>query len=307
MAIAGSSKAKTIANTVVPNTFTAAAAWDVKNNHALKRRDQNGYINGYYDDEAWWALAWLEAYDLTKKTDYLNTAEILFQDMTTGWGTNCSTGGLWWDKDHREIASISNTLFIEMAAWLATRVSSDKKSTYVNWAVKAWDWFRVSIMYEADKHFIVGDIDPKTCGLPNNPNAFTYAHGALVAGLLELSRATGNSSYLDEAHGVAARVISDMTTKAGVLEEPRIDQAHPGGAAPQFKGIFMRALARLHEASPRDAYVALAQRSADSIWANDRNGTALGPDWSGPFYGDANASPHSSAMDALVAAWRVTK
>lgn len=67
----------------------------------------------------------------------------------------------------------------------------------------------------------------------------------------------------------------------------------------------MRNLQLLHEVAPSDAYVQVIQASANSIWNNDRNDSTnlLGVDWAGPFnVAPADASTHSSAMDALVAA-----
>ncbi|KAI0132963.1 glycoside hydrolase [Xylariales sp. AK1849] len=299
----GSSEAQKVADTVIPNTFSAAAAWNIKNKHALKR-GENGYINGYYDDMGWWAMAWMRAYDVTSNRTYLETAEVLFEDMTSGWGTNCSTGGLWWDKKQTEIAPIANTLFIEVAAWLANRVQG-KEEYYSNWAVKSWDWFNGSTMYLPEQHLVAGGINPTTCALGKDPHDYTYSNGALVSGLVAMARATEKQSYMDEAHLIAAAVMKTMS-KNGVLQEPRIDQAHPGEAAPQFKGVFMRGLATLQTQSPKDEYKSFAQKCADSIWENNRNGTALGPDWNGPFYGPNNASPHSSAMDAIVAAWKAS-
>ncbi|KAK7949398.1 Six-hairpin glycosidase [Apiospora aurea] len=311
----GSPKAKKIADTVIPHTFQAAGAFNVREGHRLKRaaavdntkEEKNPYSNGYYDDMGWWAMTWIKAYDVTGNKTYLATAEALFADMTTGWGTNCSAEGMWWDKQHTHVDPIADTLFIEVAAWLANRVQADKKSRYADWAVRAWDGFRRSPMYVSGEHYVTAGISVQTCRLGKNPHGYTYSNGALVSGLVALSIATGNRDYLQEAHKVAHTIMKIMS-KDGVLREPNINQAHPGQAAPQFKGVFMRGLMRLHAADPRPEYREFAQRCADSIWDKNRQGAAeLGPDWNGPFHGPANASPHSSAMDGLAAAWRMTE
>jgi predicted alpha-1,6-mannanase (GH76 family) len=300
----GSERASELGKTVVPGTFDAAAAWNIENGHRLKRREErNGYVNDYYDDMGWWAMAWIKAYDITRDRKYLDTAETLFEDMTFGWGTNCSDSGLWWDKQHREIAPISNALFIQVAGWLSNRVEG-RKDFYSGWAVKAWDWFRQSGMYKPDDHIVNGAIIPQTCEVPKNPHDFTYTNGALLSGLVAMARSTGNTVYMDEAHLIAAEVMRTMS-KDGVLQEQNIDNTSPGESAPQFKGVFMRALSSLQTQSPRPEYKAFMQASADSIWNKAREGDAdLGPDWNGPFYGPANASPQSSALDCLVAAWK---
>lgn len=67
----------------------------------------------------------------------------------------------------------------------------------------------------------------------------------------------------------------------------------------------MRNLQLLHEAAPDKAFANAIKTNADSIWKNNRDeeqGNALSVVWSGPFVNPANASTHSSAMDALVAA-----
>lgn len=334
----GSPKAKQIADTVIPNTFQAAGTFNVRSNHGLKRKlaaaqdnhnnkekekekekdnDQNPFSNGFYDDMGWWAVAWMRAYDVTGNQTYLATAEALFADMTTGWGTSCWAEGMWWDKQRTHIDPIADTLFLETAARLANRVTpADQKQRHVDWAVRAWDGLRHSVMYVPDEHYVTAadDMDLATCKLLKNPHGYTYSNGALVSGLVALSNATVNQDYLQEAHRVAHTVLKIMV-KDGVLLEPGIDQAHPGGSAPQFKGVFMRALNRLHAADPRAEYHEFAQRCADSIWDKNRQGqegaygggVELGPDWNGPFYGPANASPHSSAMDGLMAAWAMTK
>ena len=37
-----------------------------------------GFLNNFYDDEGWWALAWVGAYDVTHERGYLVMAESIF-------------------------------------------------------------------------------------------------------------------------------------------------------------------------------------------------------------------------------------
>lgn len=66
----------------------------------LASRGFSGFINNYYDDEGWWALAWVRAFDVTGNTEYLDMAESIFADMQGGVNGTCG-GGIWWSKDRK--------------------------------------------------------------------------------------------------------------------------------------------------------------------------------------------------------------
>ena len=83
-------------------------------NNAPSTQGNPNFLNEYYDDEGWWALAWLNIYDLTQDTDYLNLAILIFNDIQGGWTTPCG-GGIWWEKDKSYIASIANGRFLYTA------------------------------------------------------------------------------------------------------------------------------------------------------------------------------------------------
>lgn len=67
-----------------------------------------GFIDQYDDDEGWWGVAWLAAYDLTKNPDYLNLAINIEKDIA---GNKASCGGIIWEKGGNYLASIANGKF----------------------------------------------------------------------------------------------------------------------------------------------------------------------------------------------------
>jgi|SRR5271166_2238044 len=86
------------------------------------------FLNNNYDDEGWWALAWIKAYDLTNEPKYLDMAKTIFADMIDGWDDTCS-GGLFWAKGHNGPDgkiyknSIPNELLLAVAAGFCLRLN----------------------------------------------------------------------------------------------------------------------------------------------------------------------------------------
>jgi predicted alpha-1,6-mannanase (GH76 family) len=74
-----------------------------------------GFSNEYYDDDGWWALAWIAAFDLTGEMKYLDLSRKLFAGMAAGWDDVCG-GGLWWTRERRYKNAIPNELFLLIAA-----------------------------------------------------------------------------------------------------------------------------------------------------------------------------------------------
>jgi predicted alpha-1,6-mannanase (GH76 family) len=298
-----------VASQIIPNTFVQAQKY---NFHLTKRispsglvqsyerpstapEKLNGFLNAFYDDEGWWALAWIAAYDLTHDLQYLQAAESIFEDMAAGWTAAC--GGIWWDKNHTYIAAISNELFLSVAAHLANR--SANKVHYLSWAQLEWAWFQNTGMINSQGNINDG-VDIITCK-NNIGTVWSYNQGVILSGLVELNRAAPNSSLLLVAQRIAAAAIVTLTDENNVLHDPC--EPNCGADGSQFKGVFMRNLQILQQVSPNPLFSATIKANADSIWANDRDlSNELSVVWSGPFIMPANASTQSSALDALVAA-----
>ena len=274
------------------NTFVAA------------QKIRPGFINKFYDDEGWWALAWIDAYDLTGDARYLPMAESIFMDMAGGWDDACG-GGIWWSKDRQYKNAIANELFLSVAAHLANRTQRQERQHYLEWSRRELRWFRSSGMINAQD--LINDGLGKAAGqvsgtgcTNNGRTTWTYNQGVIVGGLAELSADGHRDATLKLARGIARAAIKHLADSEGVLHDPCEPKCGDDGG--QFKGIFMRNLTYLFVVSPEPDFAAFIQGNADAIWKNARSPEdQLAERWSGP-YMPADAGAQSSALDALVGA-----
>jgi predicted alpha-1,6-mannanase (GH76 family) len=283
---------------VIATTFTAA-----QSQHA-------GFIDNFYDDNAWWALTWVAAYDLTGDARYLDTARTIFAINTAGWDDVCR-GGVWWNVFKNYKNAIPNELFLTLAARLHQRTRGGRgPGSYLAWAVREWEWFAASGLI--DPLGLVNDGLTPACENNAGPT-WTYNQGVILGGLTALYEITGDRAYLEQAEVIANAALRYLTNPAepsagppGVLVEP----CEPAGTGcdadqTQFKGIFTRNLYDLYLHVGHPAYRAFILANALSIWENDRNAdNQFGLRWTGPF-DQADASRQSSALDALNAALAV--
>ncbi|CAD6500193.1 BgTH12-04296 [Blumeria graminis f. sp. triticale] len=266
------------------------------------------FINEYYDDELWWALAWIKVYDVTSNPVYLDTAAAIFDDTKFIWGqTPC--GGLWWDKYHTEIIAVENELYLTTAAKLANRRPSNPSPYYyLNEATKAALWFRDSGLIN-DNNLINDGLSLGTC-YNNGDFVNSYNQGTILSGLLELTRATQDRQYANLAHTLAEASTSALTDSEGILHEPCEPNACNSDEE-QFKGIFVRNVQFLysHDSDLPLAMAALCKRfiqtDVDSIWTRDNANGRFGLVWSGPS-SEATVQSQSSALDAIVSAANVS-
>ncbi|HLX51235.1 MAG TPA: glycoside hydrolase family 76 protein [Streptosporangiaceae bacterium] len=280
----------------------AQATGDTQYDYAISAafNDNKGgnFENSYMDDTGWWGNAWLQAYEMTGTTGYLQMAETDANYIHGYWDSTCG-GGLWWNTSKTYKNAIPNELFLELTAGLHNAIPGDTK--YLGWANAEWSWFSGSGMINSSD--LVNDGLTSSCA-NNNGTTWTYNQGVILAGLTQLYDATGNASLLSTAQGIADAAILNLNA-GGVLNEPGTTC---GQDIQSFKGIYVRGLKELSNALNTQWYASFFENQVNSIIPNDMNsGHQMGFLWQGPvsdpqcFNDGITSYSQASAEDALVA------
>lgn len=232
----------------------------------VKAKNSNTYINYYYDDMEWMALACLRAFKATNDAQYKDVAQLLWADIKGGWSTDLG-GGIWWRKDNPSKNAPSNL----PAAILAARLYREfNNADDLEWAKKIYNWQK-DVLYEPNSGWVYDNID--AAGNKNTSWKFTYNQGTFIGAALELYLITNSSLYINDAIKAA-----DYTVSSGQLTDIAngILKDEGGGDGGLFKGIFVRYFNRLIidgnlESSKKTQYINFLKTNAQKLWNGGTN------------------------------------
>ncbi|HUN37413.1 MAG TPA: glycoside hydrolase family 76 protein [Trebonia sp.] len=295
-------------------SLTGTAGYlDVVQN-TFDRHEDTRFLNDFYDDEGWWALAWISAHDLTRDQQrrgrYLTMATYLFADMASGWDERTTDGGVLWSKSTGGKNAIENELFLAVAARLYQRVPDGEREVYRQWIAQAGQWFHEKFIVADPRHLIYDGLTAEGSH-EGHKQTWSYNQGVILGALADMADAgldIAGHDPLPIARQIAdAVLVSPVLVQEGVLTEFGSPDAGTSTDSPQFKGIFMRNLGYLaaRVGPPGNAdYVAFIRRNAASVLASNRNCiTQFGYRWQGPFDGPDSVR-QTSGLEAINAALR---
>ncbi|WP_141717495.1 glycoside hydrolase family 76 protein [Nocardia altamirensis] len=262
------------------------------------------------DDELWWALAWIAAYDRTGETRYLTAARTIVDGLEDAKASFCD-GGLVWGStgaDQFQVNTITNALYLTATASLSTRTEGADRSMYLARAQSTWAWFTEKAGRALfDRSGLINDhldkFGDNTCVLVEENIRWTYDQGAVIRGAVALYRATGRRELLTAADAIATATTRDGSPfiRDGVLDEYAAAGTCPGpdcGDAYTFKGVFVRDYRELVDTGKSTATKEFLVRQANSLTGDaDRYGFR----WQGPLRPDdhPNFATQAAALDAL--------
>jgi predicted alpha-1,6-mannanase (GH76 family) len=259
-----------------------------------KKQNGNTYLNTYYDDLAWHALANLRAFQVTKDPSYKATALLLWADLKTGWNTT-QGGGIAWRKTQLDY---KNTPANAPVAILAARLYQlDRNPDDLAWATKIYEWQKKTLVDPATGAVWDG-LNRQGDGQIDRDWRFSYNQGVFLGAGLELYHATQQSAYLDDANRTAAYVLNDsQLSPGGILRD------EGGGDGGLFKGVLVRYLALLATepavpAATRARYVSFLKFNGESLYKQGtrRPQYLFNTSWTSPPGGTVDGSTQLSGV-----------
>ncbi len=259
-----------------------------------KAQNHDTYLNEYYDDMQWQALACLRAFELTRDPAYKATAALLWADIQTGWNEQ-QGGGIAWRKTQ---LGYKNTPANAPAAILAARFYLlDHRPDDLAWAQKIYAW-ETKALVDPATGLVWDGVNSKGDGQTNKEQRFTYNQGVYLGAGLALYRATRQRRYLDDATRTADYALQDpQLAPGGILRD---EGGRDGGL---FKGILVRYLALLAtepavSAASRARYVAFLRANGESLCqrATRRPQYLFNTDWTSPPAAAVDASTQMSGV-----------
>ena len=236
---------------------------------------------GFFDDNGWFGIAFLDAHRATGAPRYLQSAaRALRYILTAGWAHD-SVGGIWWDSrhSHKTAEPLAAAAFIAAALYGRTgdRAYLAEAVRLIRWADKhSWNAAR-GLYQRSDTSDVVMD----------------YVQGMMIGAHLELCTSTGRHAYCVKARELA---------EASLVAFPS-----PLNWGPQYDCIYLRFLLDLyrHDRDPR--WYLLVHEHAQRALANaaDERGLFVLP-WDGGDITEHEAEPDMLAIHAAtvsVFAW----
>ncbi len=216
----------------------------------------NGH-DKYYDDNAWLAITFFEAYELTHNPAFRRRADETLDFVLSGWDETLG-GGIWWHESH-EKKSGKNTCSNAPAAvgcLLSAKYASPTVAKQrLDMAEKIVKWTNSNLQND---NGLFGDsisVDGKV-----NHGALTYNSALMLRANLGLFKATKQPTYLREAQKIGRAADSFSNKDTGVYRD-HVKWAH----------LMVEADLELYRTTHESYLLARATRNANAYYETWKN------------------------------------
>ncbi|MCC9604295.1 glycoside hydrolase family 76 protein [Blastopirellula sp. JC732] len=206
----------------------------------------------YYDDNAWLAIAFVEAYETNRDARYLKRADETQRFVLSGWDDEIG-GGIWWHERHKD--GTKNTCANGPAAvgcLVLAKHEPEKAAALIQKARDIVAWTNSALqdsdgLFDDRKVVKTGEI---------KRGKLTYNSALMLRANLGLYRATGEQAYLDEAIRIGKAADWFLDSQTGVYRD-----------ALRYCHFMIEADLELYEETGDTHYLKRAQHNVDALYA----------------------------------------
>ncbi|MFW5754648.1 MAG: glycoside hydrolase family 76 protein [Marinilabiliaceae bacterium] len=244
----------------------------------VKAKNGHTFVNDFYDDMEWNALAMLRAWQVNGNDDFIKAVLVLWDDILTGWNDHAG-GGIMWKKGE---PYGKNACSNGPAAILGARLYQvEEDEAYLDRALDIYNWEK-EMLFDTSSGAVWDHVVEENGDLQFKKDwIFTYNQGTFLGAALELYKITDEQFYLDDAVKAADYTLRNLTdSHDGLLKS---EGEGDGGL---FKGIFVRYFTQLvlHpdlDEEDRSRFLSFLEHNAQTLWTKGANKSAVlfGPHW----------------------------
>lgn len=216
-----------------------------------------GYSPGYkvldptvmtwYDDDAWWGVAFFDAFRATGDRRYLRDAGRALAFVNSGWDPR--RGGIYWDV-HRTFKSSESLAGATLTA--ASLYGETHNPRYLTLARRYIGW--------ANRH--IRGRDGLYGGRATPATPMPYVEGPMAEAMIRLCGSTGRASYC----AAGEQLMQRAADRFPVLT-----------MGPQYDSIYIRSVLEIYRLDHNPRWYAIAQKAGEQVLANaaDAHGLLL--------------------------------
>ncbi len=206
----------------------------------------------FYDDNQWIAIACLDAYERTKQKSYLDTAELIYKFMLTGYDQQ-GGGGIYWKEDDK---TTKNTCSNGPGVLIALQLYKLKKNPKnLQTALELYRWTNQHLQAPSGVYYDA----VKLPSMKIDSAIYTYNTGTMLQSSVLLYKLTKEEHYLKEAKRVAE------AAKKHFFRKNRFPENY------WFNVVLMRGYSELFSVDHDPQYLRLFARDAERIWQEEKD------------------------------------
>jgi hypothetical protein len=210
----------------------------------------------FFDDNQWIGLAYMDAYDRTKKKIYLDKSVEIYRFMMTGFDT-VTGGGLYWkegDKSTKNTCSNGPGILLALKLYKATR-----EERYLDTALVLYEW--TNRVLQSPEGLYYDNIKTKDKRIGRQ--FYTYNTGTMLQANVILYTLKHQAKYLREAQRLASVSLTTFFKK----------DRFPGNY--WFNAVLLRGYQDLYQLDKNKTYIRAFMTDTDGIWKTEMDDHGL--------------------------------